>query len=109
MNPRLFIFLALVGCAVLGIAVNGGTANSTGGGTSSTDISSSEIRAASRTLRIQQCMGVVGRDVSLTEWARDLKDREARTGIDVVRQQTLAAMLAEQRFPGVTERCAAQS
>ena len=62
----------------------------------STPVASSDWSAASRALAIQKCMGVVDRDVSLAEHARDLRDMEARTGIDVETIQ-MAARIAEEK------------
>lgn len=96
MKPKTFLTVAIVSCIALGFIANSG---SSGG---------SDIAAGIRALNIQKCMGAVDRNMSLTEYSQHLRDQEARTGIDVERQQVMATMLAEQRHPGVLKRCAAR-
>lgn len=99
MKPGLFLALAIGAAIVLAIATRDRSPDS--GDAAGTDV------AAARALRMQQCMGVVDANVSLSEYAQRLRDQQARTGIDVEQQQAMAAALAEQRSPGITKRCAA--
>jgi hypothetical protein len=59
-----------------------------------------------RAHRAHQSMGIIGYDVSLEEWERQLSNRAKHLGIDVEDLQALDMLAAEQHDPGVVERCA---
>jgi hypothetical protein len=63
---------------------------------------------AYRELQIFQCMGIVDRDTSFTDWASQLVDKADQLGTTTTFLRSLYYASAESKYPGVGKRCAAR-
>jgi hypothetical protein len=93
------------GFTLLAVVLSGLLREPESAGSNRADERSSDTVAIVKAHRAHQCMGIIGDDVSVDEWERQLSGRAKHLGIDVEDLQVLDMLATEQRQPGVVGRC----